>query len=522
MITVYLANNIIQVAVGNAGNRRVGVNGLYATIDSAGCLTNGTVTDAEAFVELMSGFWSANKLPKKNVTLVINSTQFITKLMKVPSNLNTAKTLSFISNEFSDVERMTDPIYSYYVLSEDKASKLRTIVATMVERGFVAGHVETFAQMGIKVSGIETSLGSAIRLINRLPEMRRSTSIVQILDDVNLTSILFVDGDYTYSSRSRLFSDKGTSAFADEIARSVSGIEQFVQANGIETPITDVFLNGIAESDRAFCENSISALNYNVNISTLDADKRVKLSSKATQSGSFNEYLYPIAGLIVTEAKLNLFGRAKADPSKKESKAKLRKVLKPLIWAAVIAMLLFGTLFGLTRYYQSLLDEVLAYNTREDVVADCALYDKLSAETEQIQKVFDGSELTKLFLDSYPLGTTEVRDQIEDCTEGLAVEVNFTGFSSIDGLISFNSIAKDVKLINEFVDQLKKEDFVLRVDYTGYSYNDSSRAWTVNLVCYLAENAGRADDTDVSEGAASNSRVFAETTKNTPEEVSAE
>ena len=49
------------------------------------------------------------------------------------------------------------------------------------------------------------------------------------------------NGVYLYSTKSRIFSERGTLDFGTEIVRHISGILQFYTTTNSETPITDVY-----------------------------------------------------------------------------------------------------------------------------------------------------------------------------------------------------------------------------------------------------------------------------------------
>ena len=109
MLVVYLSNRYIRVVDGEVSGSKVNVRAMYYSVDTRGCILNGTVMDAEGFTELIRNLWDSNHLPRKGVSLVIDSNQFTTKVTDVPLQKQ-KQMMQFVSREFTDVERIEDPV----------------------------------------------------------------------------------------------------------------------------------------------------------------------------------------------------------------------------------------------------------------------------------------------------------------------------------------------------------------------------------------------------------------------------
>ena len=55
----------------------------------------------------------------------------------------------------------------------------------------------------------------------------------------------------------------------------------------------------------------------------------------------------------------------------------------------------------------------------------------------------------------------------------------------------YETEAPEVEDINQFIDRLEERDIFEQLDYTGYVWSEERGMWTINLVCYLSENAGK-------------------------------
>ena len=71
------------------------------------------------------------------------------------------------------------------------------------------------------------------------------------VDGNNLTSILFIDNNYTLTDRSRIFSIKGTPEFDNDVIRSISHLVQFSTSSQKSAPISDVYVMGLEKENSA-------------------------------------------------------------------------------------------------------------------------------------------------------------------------------------------------------------------------------------------------------------------------------
>ena len=84
---------------------------------------------------------------------------------------------------------------------------------------------------------------------NQLKTYANKTAIFLFFEDSGVTSILYKNGVYLYSTRSRIFSERGTLDFGTEIVRNISGIMQVYRESREEDPITDVYYVGCDQDD---------------------------------------------------------------------------------------------------------------------------------------------------------------------------------------------------------------------------------------------------------------------------------
>ena len=70
---LYLSNRLVQAVEMKDKNTAL----ICQELAPEGSIINGIVTDEEVFLPFIKNFFSRNKLPRKECTLVVNSTQFL-------------------------------------------------------------------------------------------------------------------------------------------------------------------------------------------------------------------------------------------------------------------------------------------------------------------------------------------------------------------------------------------------------------------------------------------------------------
>lgn len=121
---------------------------------------------------------------------------------------------------------------------------------------------------------------------------------------------------------------------------------------------------------------------------------------------------------------------------------------------------------------------------------ETARYDKLVDRNTFLEGQYHSIQNIIENIDTYPYSSREIEDIISKTAGGYAT-VEFNSFSAESGKVSITAKAKDVDLINEFINKLSKNAIFERVEYTGYSYDESEELWNINMTCTLAEAAGR-------------------------------
>lgn len=481
---VYLSNQQVQVVIGSPGKNKIHIDRCYEAQAPEGSIINGIVMDTDSFVGFMKEFFSANRIPMKDVTLVINSSKFVGKSVEMPK-MNRKRAFSFIEREFADMNRSGDCLYSYLSLGSGTGKTERVYVES-IEPDFIKEYLEIFREIGIQIKTILSGESSLIGLTAMtIGRVHRNFSMI-IADSNILTTILWIDGSFYYFNSSRCFYEPDTEDYAADVARSVSRLVQFMQANQLEQHLECIVIAGIGRENLPMYRKAVEQMGIMTKVELFEAS-----SLAASAWVDIQKCLRPASGLASMDKYLNFLNLYAAKSKKKDSKAtKLGINIKPvLIAAAVIAVLLMGTgTLMLTR--KVTLNKLNDYNQRPDVISSVAAYDMLIGRNAYLNAQYDAIHDIDENIKTYPVCDSRLLQKIEDCAEGYA-EVSFYSFDAKEGTMEMKASSDTVDNIYRFIGRLNEQDIFSQVDYTGYAFNDATQSWDIHVTCTLAESAGR-------------------------------
>ena len=298
-----------------------------------------------------------------------------------------------------------------------------------------------------------------------------------------MTSILYKNGVYLYSTRSRIFSERGTLDFGTEIVRNISGILQFYSTTKSDVPITKVFYAGCSTDDFEVSEDGIHAMNLEVE--PLDAE------FDFAPPENVDDWLICIGAMISTRQKeINLNkvwkGEGTAGVTKKESLAKhlmFQAITFGICLVALIAVMVWN-------YAESHKNEKI-----EDWINDPQIqseYQEANAvreESDRLDSIQNQVEQTKSNLATYPDLDAEMIAKIVD-VGGSAMTVQIKTMDSETGELTFNAVSSAVIDIPAYVRKLSETGLFSTVNYSGYSYNDGEYSLMLSCVLKGAETGG--------------------------------
>ena len=490
-IVVFLSNTNLQVAVGNATPTGVKISKLFSAPLPEGAVLNGVVMDQDLVTQTVKTTWELNKLPKSEITLIINSPQLRASRVDVPITSD-KKTTEFISRETADSDygRFQKPVTGWYVVSKNNKAKTRHVIYETAETDFVEKYVEIFAKVGLKIKGLHNGVQLATEFFTK--QVAGKNIIYMILDGNSLVTIFFAEGKYYYDSTSRVFAQPGTPEFAREIYASVSSIRQFISAQHLNITVNDVIFAGMSQSNVNSLVNDILNIDSQVDISMATPPNGTTISS---EQSNYPFYIYPISGIRKIDEKLPILKATKVTEKQKKAASGIGKVILPFAILLVIAILAFAVLLYVKSTLESELKKIKDYNSSPDTLEQVAEYDAMYDNMAEIGTIQGGVDMLERDLASYPIPDSSVNEMILAAAQRRNVTVDFKSYSASTGVFSITASSPTVDAINQFIGDLLDMDIFENVDYTGYTLDSDGETWTINVVCSLsspdipAENA---------------------------------
>lgn len=481
---VFLSNTNIQIASGSSTVGGVKASKLFSAPLPEGAVLNGVVMDREMLIQTIKTVWQQNKLPKSEVTLIINSPQLRANRTNAPIQPD-KKTTEFIRRETADSEygRFQHPVTGWYLVGKDSKSKTQKVIYETAESDFVAGYVDIFEKAGLKLKSIHNGVQIATEFLTK--QSAGKTVIYMILDGNSLVTIFFAEGKYYYDSTSRVFSQPSTPEFAREIYSSISSIRQFMSAQHIEANVKDVSFAGLTQPQVTTLSNDILNLDSQIDISVINTPAGTSISEG---QAAFPFYVYPIAGLRKIDEKLSILKASKQSSAKAAEKSSLLKLIIPFVCIFAVVALIYAGLLVYKTSKRAELRELNDYIKNPSTLSQVAEYDAMYENMGEMGEIQGGVDLLHQDIESYPIPDSSINRRITDAARPYGVDVTFNTYSASSGVFNITASSPIVDDINMFIADLMEMDIFENVDYTGYSFveNEEESSWQINVVCTLA------------------------------------
>lgn len=497
-VTVFLSNTNIQIVVGSGTANGAKVKNMVSVGVPDGAVLNGVVMDENALVAAIRECWKLNKLPRNNVTLILNSPQLRASLVDMPV-MPDKKTGEYVQREVKDA-RLQKPVTAWYMLAKNTRNKTQRVVAEITEAQFIDTYVDIFAKAGIKLTDIHDGVSLVISLLGGAT--RNKTVVYMILDGTSLVTIFFSKGQYFYHSTKRVFNQPGSTEFAREIFGAVSEIRQFSSAQKLDDTIEELQFAGIGDQQISRLEYDLNSIDSSIKLSAVACPSYVKTKANAKQ---FPYFVYPIAGLTkLSNSRLDIMT---ANKKSTDAFVKRKNALKVIIPAAGIILLLVLTYVGLVVFGSHKKKQLIALqaeNSNPVTVENAERYEEISDVIKNVGGKQGALNLFNRYIDSYPIPDSKVNTIISNTAQKYGVKVIFNSYDAGSGIFSITTEASEVEKINKFIADLMDMENFERVDYTGYSAfedKDGNSGWQIKVVCTLAaRNAEKTEDKSGEEG----------------------
>lgn len=469
MITsVFLSNNTVFIACGAEGKKlpRKARSIIYRMPE--GSLLNGMITNEQELTEQLRELWQKEGLPKKNVRLVLESSHFSVKTLDLPP-MKRGEIAGVIRREFADMEQYEEKLYDHAVLQEREEGGQEAL-AVMVNRSYIESWQNIFGSIGIALERITVSREAMTRYFASCRGLKQGAYVLLLLDDMILTSVLWIGGRLVSADRKRMFSEADSEDFYTEIARSVSSIRQFYAGQKTKEKLTKVYLCGFRNEDTAHCQESLDSFDLYMEVQPLQEP----YADNVMAAGGLLEAKKPVNMLQALQV------QKKADKSLKFS---VKKVVPLLVLLALCIVGTLGLMMACT-VRMGKATEISEYLADSEKLGEKFEVEALNSEIAGMQRMLRDTERVQKMKDSYPLADSRVTNKILALAEtGMSVRVGSYNASAGELRIAISTPIVDS--VNRYISALKNTGLFVDVGYVGYGYSEVDGRYQVEISCTL-------------------------------------
>lgn len=289
--SIYISNERIDIIQGFVKAKKIIIKNVIDIPITEGAIINGVITDEFEISKKLREAFDKNPSLDKNILLTVDSGSIYVKKLTVPA-LSARKLSGIIKDNFSEIEGYEDLLYDFATLDMADKKDGVLVLACAVERELIESYYEIFKKLNIKIKKINISHACAISLISKVGTLLNDTFVISILDKNNMSNLLFVNGIYSYSNRTRLVEQRGSEACAQEISNILSSLIQFNKSEKNGTDIESIYFCGINENEDELFNTLARDLERNV--SEFKTQDNIIFRDKS----SVAEHFYAIGNLI--------------------------------------------------------------------------------------------------------------------------------------------------------------------------------------------------------------------------------
>ncbi|MBC3804443.1 hypothetical protein GH808_08360 [Acetobacterium fimetarium] len=465
---VFFSNDGIQVLQGTMTGGRLIIEHFKTLPVEAGSLINGVITNEDAIRQTLSEAMAENSNLLRNVKLVIESSLIAVKNVEVPK-LKPKELAALAATEFEDTAgNYEDMVVDYSNIPGPNGINM---FCCGVEKRVIEAYVTLLESLKIRILSIDVGLNAIIQYVTGTKDYHGMTLALNILDGKDMLSILFENGLYIFSTRSRLMADRGTDAFADELSAKLSSLIQFNKSQKSEYSLNMSLYAGLDEDELNALKNLV--FDPDLSVFIIPQTPNIKDSFNIDEIFDFGTFIYPIAGFFTGTKAINLYSAYKKSLVVKKERHFENKALVLPIGMLVALALVFAVFFVLQINAQHRLSDANAYINDENNQQQYLQAQQLSDAVDQLNsQVSDIETINKAVASNPNLGTDKLTHLATLCNS--VITLDSMTYDNANGCLSIAATASSVQEAAHFVERLKATGYFTQVEYGGYSQMTSA------------------------------------------------
>ena len=290
-VSLYCSPTHLKVVAGSADANSVKVNDFAMYALPEGAMINGIITDGDAMVRFLSEVGAKMNILRRDALLVIDTNSIRSKVMDVPG-VSEHKLLEFISRDLGAfTEEEAGDVFDYTVMRGRLENGGSRILAVAVDREILRAYRNTFSSAGFNLRNINIGVNAVNKIARVSQHLMTGARVLAIVDDRNLTLMLYENGEYKITNKYRLFNEDDTPEWRTEIGNNISSVIQFQKGQRPDETISAVYFAGLSVQQTIAIAETLAYLD--IQIGSFDLSSRVRLSNKsAEKAAGFNPGKY--------------------------------------------------------------------------------------------------------------------------------------------------------------------------------------------------------------------------------------
>jgi len=437
-----------------------------------GVMLNGAIMDKELLVEHLLEVKGENPdLFKQEVTLTVDGGSVLSRRIIAPK-LKRKQYLQLVKDDFVDsVGDVNDLVCDYRKMDSSE----NAVLGIAANRILVDRFDDAFREAGIELAGIRIGADLLLSYAASRAELKKGTVVLNVLDGLFLLSMIFVDGDNVFTSRTRFFEEDKTQVILGMV-NSLGGLVQFAQTQG--------------RGERG----EISA-SYYLGLDPVD----IELLERMSNYDNIKYEALPLATGVpfwAHFAYLNVhFGAKGLDflVMRKELELRLKNQKPRKWWVAAIAAYalvlggIAGILWFLGHQAQSDIDRI-----NQQLESPAAAHRQ--QEIEEVMRETDGLNSILRQLEFRAEQEEALAAAVSDTIDfiihghGLDVNINSFDFNEAAGLVRISATATNAIVQMDYINALYQRGIASQVNYQGFSSGvDGMISFSLDIVLNVGD-----------------------------------
>ncbi|MBU3810855.1 MAG: pilus assembly protein PilM [Candidatus Niameybacter stercoravium] len=508
LLAIDIGSRYIHIVEGFYKNEQFKISRTIMTLTPEGSVADGELIHKEEIISKLKKVIKEEKFNSKKVIFTINPGSVVTRKLIVP-NVKPKEILSILQNEMEALMNFSEPYIVDYTNVEEKEDNTLEIEAVAIAKSIIEEYLDIAKKLKLKPVGLDIHQNAITKFTHHCSYIEDKNIIIADIGNSYMNTYLFNNGTYMFSRRMLINTEQyertlvslgkldkmnGTFSQLDlsvealakdavlentitlylgNIVEQLQRMVQFNSSMGNRAPIKHIYLCGAMANMKGIYQYIHNYIDLPIaNIQEIIKGRVCNVEASA-------EYINTLGALMVQDKNINFFERyrEKQRREKQLSKTTLSRIAV-IGGIIVVTGLAYSALAVMQQNIHSQIAEIDAYiqspevqEQLEELNEKVKIYDNANSYYQAVKAA--GSKI-----ETYIQPDAELVSQlVQLLPQGVTIE----NFSYSNGNISMSLKSDAENKIANYVHALKAQENIMRVDYFGYSKDDTGYNTSVSI-----------------------------------------